>query len=78
MEPLKQRVVDPELDVRVSRVQGGLEFTQNIPSWSDVDRIPAEGEAGRPVGEALMVLAGEHQIPKMKKDQTLALSNNIC
>ena len=72
VEPLKERVVDSELDIRVSGVQSRLEFTQNIPLGSDVNRIPAESEAGRPVCEALMVLAREHQIPV--EQEVLALA----
>ena len=62
MEPLKERVVDAELDVRVSGVQSRLQLAEDVPLGSDVDRGPAEGEAGRPVGEALVVLAREHQV----------------
>ena len=72
MEPLKERVVDSELDIRVSGVQSQLEFTQNIPLGSDVNRVPAESEAGWPVGEALVVLAREHQIP-VEQVELLAL-----
>ena len=74
MEPLKERVVDSELDIRVSGVQSRLEFTQNIPLGSDVNRVPTKSEAGGPVCEALMVLACENKIPVEKEVLALACS----
>ena len=72
MEPLKKRVVDSELDIWVSGVQSQLQFTQDITFGSNVNRVPAVGETGRPVGEALVMLACEHQIPVEQEVQTFA------
>ena len=47
----------------IQPTRSSSQFSDDVPLCADVHGVPAEGVGGRPVGEAVVVLAREHEIP---------------